>query len=164
MNQIMKKEWETEPDYMDGKFFGLPVFIRRHEDFKTLNGYVGVPDGNKYYEKDYDDLGDVDVEVHGGLTFAGGGTHKIFGYYWWFGFDCAHAFDYSPGRTQMMEQAGMPTITLRSLHANEVYRNMPYVQEQCIQLAYQLSDHAELEYANTDFRLVENNKRICNVG
>jgi hypothetical protein len=161
MKGIMEKEWETEPNYMDGKFFGLPCFIKRHEDFKTLNGYVGVPEINQYYEKDYNDL---DVDVHGGLTFANGGVHKIFGYYWWFGFDCAHAFDYSPGRTELMEKAGTPAITMRSLFNDEVYRNMPYVQEQCIQLAYQLSDHAELEYANTDFRLVENNKRICNVG
>ena len=53
----------------------------------SLCGYVLVPDGHPDERKGYDD---VDVDVHGGLTFrckaAGGGS--------WFGFDCAHGGDW----------------------------------------------------------------------
>jgi hypothetical protein len=41
-------------------------------------GYVTVPKDHPHYGKGYDD---VDVDVHGGLTYAEEGT---------FGFDCAH--------------------------------------------------------------------------
>jgi hypothetical protein len=145
--EIMIKEWESEPDYMDGVFFGLPCFVKRHEDFKNLNGYVGVSKGHKFFETDYRDL---DVEVHGNLTFGSGGTHQRFGYHWWFGFDCGHAFDHAPGREEMLKNAGMPVSIIHSLMSNQVYRNMKYVQDECIQLAYQLSDHT-LEYKTEPF-------------
>jgi hypothetical protein len=56
-------------------------------------GYVRVPLGHPWHGKSHNDL---NVEVHGGLTFAeadvpcdapGADTD------WWLGFDCAHAFD-----------------------------------------------------------------------
>lgn len=55
-------------------------------------GYVRVPLGHPWHGKDY---GDVDADVHGGLTFAeadvpcGNGEDADH----WFGFDCAHCFD-----------------------------------------------------------------------
>lgn len=39
----------------------------------THNGYVAVPPTNKYHGKRYDD---VDVEVHGGLTFSEPATFR----------------------------------------------------------------------------------------
>lgn len=56
-------------------------------------GYVRVPKDHPWYGKHYDD---IDVKVHGGLTFAkkdqecgkGGADDG-----WWFGFDCAHSGD-----------------------------------------------------------------------
>lgn len=51
----------------------------------ALCGYVMVPESHLYYGKGYDN---VDVRVHGGLTFADG-----FHSGWWFGFDCAHSGD-----------------------------------------------------------------------
>jgi hypothetical protein len=44
-------------------------------------GYVTVPKGHPCAGKDYDEL---DVEVHGGLTYGNGAK---------FGFDCAHLYD-----------------------------------------------------------------------
>lgn len=53
----------------------------------SLCGYAKVPTGHPCENLDYDD---VDVKVHGGLTFRckaiGGGT--------WFGFDTGHADDW----------------------------------------------------------------------
>lgn len=71
------------------------------------NGYVAVPKDHPFFGKDYDD---VDVEVHGGLTFACPGnnitaadlpeTEVLEGYLydldenWWvFGFDTCHYMD-----------------------------------------------------------------------
>lgn len=60
-------------------------------------GYLAIPQGHELYGKHYDD---IDVEVHGGLTFsAESDTNEI--YYpaktnekvWWIGFDCAHFGD-----------------------------------------------------------------------
>ena len=46
----------------------LPASIHEHEHSKHLCGYLGVPKDHPWYGKDYDE---VDVEVHGGLTYYG---------------------------------------------------------------------------------------------
>jgi len=53
----------------------------------ALCGYVMVPKSHPYHGKGYDN-DNVDVSVHGGLTFSDG-----FRSGWWFGFDCAHSGD-----------------------------------------------------------------------
>jgi len=57
------------------------------------NGYVLIPEGHEFYGKRYDD---IDVDVHGGLTFAefipeGDDFGWRPGY--WIGFDTAHTGD-----------------------------------------------------------------------
>jgi hypothetical protein len=54
-------------------------------------GYVGVPEGHPWYKKDYDD---IDVDVHGGLTWSDDhvGNDAPDGL-WWVGFDTAHYND-----------------------------------------------------------------------
>lgn len=60
--------WVAEPDKKQWKdpTTGLPCLIVRNP-VGALCGYVGVPNGHPAYGKDYDD---VEVDVHGGLTFA----------------------------------------------------------------------------------------------
>lgn len=55
-------------------------------------GYIGLPKGHPYYGKDYDD---IDVEVHGGWTYAGKSEEYPVesNNLWWIGFDCAHYMD-----------------------------------------------------------------------
>ena len=56
-------------------------------------GYVGVPKGSKLYGKNCEKL---DFDVHGGLTYSGGGKNSdypIKSDLWWLGFDCAHGGD-----------------------------------------------------------------------
>lgn len=124
--------WETEPNYAEGVVCGLPCFVRRNMDLLVLNGYVGVPEGHKYFGRyiEYDELSTL--KVHRGVTFAYPGTHKHFGYHWWIGFDCAHAGDLVP--------------IWADRHRDATYRDIQYVQEQCAHLAIQLaqgSDHTE---------------------
>ncbi len=60
------------------------------------NGYVALPEGHKFYGTPYDD---VDVEIHGGLTY--GETEEIDGKdYWVLGFDCCHYRDNKQTNTE----------------------------------------------------------------
>lgn len=59
--------------------------------YNAVNGYVKIPEDHPWHGKDYDD---IDVEVHGGLTFAS---------YGWIGFDCLHCGDYWPGQRRFRE-------------------------------------------------------------
>lgn len=99
--------WQKEADKFQwpDENTGFPCLIVRAPLTGSLCGYVGVskkhPDYGKYYE-------DIDIDVHGGLTFAAGcaedrehGICHIVGpgeddAVWWFGFDTGHAFDLTP--------------------------------------------------------------------
>lgn len=50
---------------------------------------------------------------------------------WWFGFDCAHSGDTSPGMLEWRKQ-------FPALYNSETYRNRAYVEEQVTKLAQQL--------------------------
>jgi len=94
--------WQEEPDRVEFKAYGFPcLMVRNAEVTGSWCGYVALSPGHPYFEKPYCD---VDVNVHGGLTYADhccgdichvpkkGETDNV----WWLGFDCAHAFDCSP--------------------------------------------------------------------
>lgn len=53
--------------------------------YGAVNGYVRIPEGHPWHGLGYDD---IDVEVHGGLTYANDG---------WVGFDTLHGGDCWPG-------------------------------------------------------------------
>lgn len=101
-----------------------------------------------------------DLQVHGGLTFAGGcrghddpsqgichvpdtGESDTA---WWFGFDCAHAFDLSPKMEEYRRARADWPDTSKALTAldpegkwKDVYRDVDYVRGQCAELAKQLA-------------------------
>ena len=54
--------------------------------------YVRIPEGHKYFDKHYDD---VDIEVHGGLTYSAGSVKHINKRGSWVGWDYNHYDDYS---------------------------------------------------------------------
>lgn len=54
--------------------------------YGAVNGYVQIPDGHPWAGLDYDE---IDVEVHGGLTYGGSNG--------WVGFDALHCGDNWPG-------------------------------------------------------------------
>jgi hypothetical protein len=55
---------------------------------------------------------------------------------WWFGFDCAHAGDMSPGLAAITRAIPMPEY----LYDPDVYRDFAYVEAECEALANQLAD------------------------
>lgn len=132
-------EWDTEPDKLQwvDPDTDLDCLIVRGPH-GALCGYVGVPESSKHFEKSYDDL--MDFDVHGGLTYAdacrespdnhgichipeAGRSDKI----WWFGFDCAHCDDLTPGYMRKYPELSRGT-----------YKNRLYVENQIRQLAQQL--------------------------
>lgn len=134
--------WKDEPDKVQwqDEATGLPCLIVRHPSMGFLCGYVGVPEGHRYFGGSHKDL---DLRVHGGLTFSGRFQHSGDegrgvchapepgepDNVWWFGFDCGHAWDKAPYKDQMF-----PQFVIRE----EIYRDVDYVAEECRALALQL--------------------------
>lgn len=127
-----------EPDKAHWAAHGFDCLIVRGPS-GALCGYVGVPPGHPAFEQYYET---VDVEVHGGLTFADRcapnanqersichmdefAVHKTV---WWLGFDCAHCDDLCP--------AYMDQDYINSTHC--IYRDFNYVQREVESLAKQL--------------------------
>lgn len=134
-------EWDNEPDkaHWVDESTGLDCLIVRGSS-GALCGYAGVPKGNSHFEKEYFE---IDVEVHGGLTFADkcspgedesvGVCHPKVGaaneFVWWLGFDCAHAWDVLPSHAW-------------SFGHDSTYRNFDYVKQEVTRLAGQLNQAA----------------------
>lgn len=131
--------WQRGPDKIQwqDKATGYPCLIVRGPS-GALCGYVGTHVRHPAYGKHYND---VDVEVHGGLTFSdfcregkdesvgichvAPGEDKV----WWLGFDCAHYNDVSPKYNS--EFRG---VTFGS----GSYKNLRYVRKEVTDLAKQL--------------------------
>jgi hypothetical protein len=135
--------WADEPDkaqWIDSAT-GLDCLIVRSGSSGALCGYVGVPPEHPWHGLYFDA---VDVQVHGGLTFAdrceewaedGRGVCHVPepgrpADVWWFGFDCAHAFDLAPA----YEHRSPPVFG-----RDDVYRDFAYVQAEVTQLAAQIA-------------------------
>ena len=87
-------EWTNEPLMHLWKSFGLPCLIMR-TPFGHLCGYVGVKSDHPYFNMKEVDSYELNLHVHGGITF--GAKMEMFGpEFYWLGFDCAHLRDYSP--------------------------------------------------------------------
>ncbi len=103
-------------------------------------GYCGVPNTHPAYGKHYDN---VDVSVHGGLTYADkcngqichqaqpGMPEEVY----WLGMDFAHCGDLSPGMLSFYNR--LPSGP--SYHDSDIYRNIAYVRAEVEQLAEQLA-------------------------
>lgn len=117
--KLIKKEGDKDA----GVAHGLPYRLQRNT-FGAWCGYVGVFHDHPAYKKGYDD---VDVRVHGGLTFSGENHEWGHGELWWLGFDTAHSGDLT-----------LLTIPIQSFGFREIYRTKAYVKAECESLAKQL--------------------------
>jgi hypothetical protein len=143
-----------EPDRWEGEHVGLPLLAIRHPRLGHWCGYVAVPPSHPLHGQDY---GAPDIAVHGGFTYANachgavchvpkpGEPDNV----WWFGFDCAHAGDYTgmADRRFLHRVLGLgedaPYDHQRALTADdwsvETYRTLAYVQAECKRVAEQLA-------------------------
>ncbi len=147
--------WDNEPDRIEWRHHGVPCLLVR----STLGnwcGYAAVAPGHPLYEKDYSGCAqtpacdterycghspDGFVDVHGGLTYSGACEGHICHVaqpgepdpVWWFGFDCGHAGDVSPGMIATMRQ-----FARSSFAAHGTYKDAAYTRAEVERLADQL--------------------------
>lgn len=122
--------WQDEPDRVEFEHLGFPCLMVRQKSHGGWCGYVAVPPGHPWHGAGYD----LDVEIHGGITYGEKCAGEICHVpkpgepddVWWLGFDCAHAWDFSPARDRTWPRFG-----------DEVYRTAAYVRGQCARLAEQ---------------------------
>jgi len=81
MAATIQKTWTTPENY-------LAVIVKSSYDY--LCGYIGIPEAHALYK---DDLYDIVVNVHGGITYTN--YHHLIpeSTLWYIGFDCAHTGD-----------------------------------------------------------------------
>lgn len=144
--QVDKSDWEPgpwmkEPDREQFEHLGLPCLIVRVPGLGHLCGYVAVPPSHPWHGQDFME---IDADVHGGLTYgrkcegsichvpAPGEPEDVY----WVGFDCAHAFDMSPGTTSMLRRLGH-----RERFTDfDSYKTIDYVRSEVRRLATQARD------------------------
>lgn len=132
---IAEKDWTTDA--------GLRAVVVIHPAGHRC-GYVGVPRGNPSHGKGYEDIG---ADVHGGLTYSGGGkTYPVESEgLWWFGYDCAHLGDkrdpeLMSGAYRKMHDKGL--FTVMSFEGDTV-KTLEYCVSECESLAKQLAEEEE---------------------
>ncbi|MEX3929791.1 hypothetical protein AB4Y36_38270 [Paraburkholderia sp. BR10936] len=115
-------------------------------------GYVGVGAQHPLFGVSFHELEDAGEALycHGSLNFADR-LDEFTG--WYFGFDCGHAFDYSPYMAEYYRRIGMPDdvirehdrLFVRNEHGEggvfpRQYRDLDFVRANCVAIAAQLMD------------------------
>lgn len=82
---------------LEGTYKGYQFYILNLGTHPTA--YVEIPRGNKLFRKGYMEIYDmgIDIDVHGGLTYADDHLQDIKENTWFIGWDYAHCFDYYGG-------------------------------------------------------------------
>ncbi len=120
---------QNEGDSKKWVYEGYTCLIKRSKYMGHLCGYIGLPPTHKLYKKHYDD---IDVMVHGGLTFADFWEDERDNL-WYVGFDCAHYGDFQPGLAKLS-----PGYLRYGLDQGTTYKNMDFVTKECESLVDQL--------------------------
>ena len=129
-----KGEWDKEPDRVDFEHAGYACLLLRNS-LGNWCGYVGVPLNHPVCQMDAANI----LEVHGGITYSGICSPPICHVpqpgmpveVRWFGFDCAHSGDLTPGMYRLKALGPPPDF----LH----YWNAEEAQNETKQLAVQLA-------------------------
>ena len=131
--------WDDEPDRVAWRHADLPCLMVRHPRYGNWCGYVAVPPGHPCHGVAFMTVQTRhDLSVHGGLSYSGpcdgaegegichvpapGEPADV----WWLGFDCLHAWDFTPGCEMFQD-------------ADNVYRDQAWVAAQTDSLADQLA-------------------------
>lgn len=160
--------WDGEPDKVQWRdeATGLPCMVRRSPAFGAWCGYVAIPAAHPWRADGAPGYDDLDVDVHGGLTFAGfcdgdeetgichvpGPDDEDPAY--WIGFDCGHGFDVFPAalaREHALDpiNRAIEGVVMGFAHALEddrglraEYRTLDYVRAECANVARQITEAA----------------------
>lgn len=129
--------WLDEPDRIEWRSGGFVCLMHRNR-MGAWCGYVGVGPGHPWHGKDD---GDINAEVHGGITYADACAGHICHvpepgepeHLWWLGFDCAHGGDLIPGMHKVVGR----------ICFYEAYRDESYVRAEVESLVTQAAEAAE---------------------
>ena len=116
------------------EFEGYHLVVVFNRAFRC--GYVGLPKGHEHEKKHYDD---IDVDVHGGLTYSSI-AHDLWakdGYHWYLGFDCAHLEDGVDVKT-MKEYGATDELINTWQHLDGEVRTKEYVLNELKNIVKQL--------------------------
>jgi hypothetical protein len=133
------RPWEDEPDHAEWiqEPSGYKCRILRSETTGTLCGYVGIPKEHRFWGKSYhrddEEIDAISTDVHGGLTYSGEGDDG----WWYFGFDTAHAEDFTPATVELLIGLGRGVDDLRFQDCMN-YRTWAYVEDQIYWLGKRL--------------------------
>lgn len=141
-----KGEWNKEPARLNWNSNGFDCLMVRHPSSGHWCGYVGVKPRHPLFGKSYDEAHQaMDISVHGGLTYANSCSGNVCHIAddpedntWWFGFDCHHGGDLSPGSLRAEEKYGLAPMSGWDGKPAK-YRNVKFVQQEVESLASQLS-------------------------
>lgn len=137
--QLPVGEWTNEKHRYEFKHAGFNCLILRNSVMFVLCGYVGIPEGHPYYEKDYDKMDDINV--HGGVTYSGDShmhirlEEDVGRELWWVGFDCCHWKDLMPATFL----SAISFLRDKDDNFSTIYRNVDWVKKEVESLAEQLS-------------------------
>ena len=148
---LYKGPWLDEPDKVSFEHSGMKCLVIRSiiESPESilwfgghLCGYVVLPEYHPLYECKYY----PDFEVHGDITFNDSLNEHAFA----LGFDCGHMNDMIPSMKKVYEEIcdnikryfpDIPNRYSPSQFLSRTYRDMPYVIQECKNLADQLSTY-----------------------
>lgn len=121
--------WESVKEGPIGKRGIIPIFCKSHKEGPQSP--------------------DVVFDVHGGLTYSGGGgEYPIKSDGWWFGFDCAHSGDAKDW--QIMSEDHKEIENKFGFSRDGEVRSNSYVVEECRNLADQLQSIAQAALPEPD--------------
>lgn len=133
------RPWENEPDHAEWiqEPSGYKCRITRNKTTGTLCGYVGIPKEHKFWGVGYDDGNDemyaIQDDIHGGLTYAQEGDDG----WWYFGFDTAHAEDFTPAIVELLIGLGREADDMRFQDCMK-YKTWEFVDDQIYWLGKRL--------------------------
>ena len=143
------RPWEDEPDNAEWiqEPSGYKCRIKRNPITGTLCGYVGIPEGHRFWGNNYhgenEEVDAISDDVHGGLTYSDKGDDG----WWYFGFDTAHANDFAPAIVELLINTGTNQNPPR-YHDCMNYRTWAYVEHHVFWLGKRLWQYNE--YAKED--------------
>ena len=124
--------WQTEPDEEEFEYKGYWCFMTRNR-FGAWCGYVLLPKDHPF--STVESYRDIDIEVHGGITYASLVERKINnemreGYM--IGFDCGHYRDYMPTQKVINDffKQQCPSWPQLGSSTEDIYRDIEFVRNE----------------------------------
>lgn len=125
--------WNSEPDMLLWKQYGLHCLTMRNQDNGAWNGYVGVEKGHISYNRTVDQLVEEKwfnrLQVYGGISFVGS-IPEFNDEIWWFAFS-------TEADSLLPIDAADPTR--EKIKGKQTYKDFKFIRSQVNQLAKQLS-------------------------